>query len=85
MEFDKSIIRKEAEMMARKYGWLTFHTVRPTELMKFNLGSKDSKPQPTLRQLLKELRRVFPTQEFSVEPKGRQSDSAPRTIFYRRK
>jgi hypothetical protein len=71
--------------MTRKYGWLTFHVVRPKDTQSFKLGSKDYKPQPTLRKLMKELRRVFPKQEFSLEAKGRKSDWAPRTSFYRRK
>ena len=71
--------------MARKHGWLTFHVVRPKETESFDLYSKDFKPQTTLRKLMKELRRVFPFDEFSLEQKGGKSDWASRTIFYRRK
>ena len=76
----------EVKVMARpwnKGGWMNFHVIRPKETERFVLGHPDMKAQPTVRKLLKELRRLFPSQEFRIEAKGRKTSTAPRWIEFR--
>ena len=68
-----------------KGGWMNFHVIGPTETERFKLEHPDMQRQPTVRKLLKELRRIFPTQEFRMESKGQKSKWTSRWIEYRYK